>query len=63
MDIPSFCERFELDNEIKVKFLEHGFRSTLSFAHISVDQLKQMFRVGEVAELKVAVEAWALPKE
>ncbi|KAJ7610378.1 hypothetical protein FB45DRAFT_1037952 [Roridomyces roridus] len=62
VDIPinEFCATYSLDQDIADRFATHKFKRTSAFKHVELEDLKDMgFVKGEIAELKVAVEAWS----
>ncbi|KAJ7608830.1 hypothetical protein DFH06DRAFT_1017460, partial [Mycena polygramma] len=60
LTVEEFCQQHELGDDIHSCFKAHRFKSTDSFRFIELAQLDTMgFLAGEIAELKVAIEAWA----
>ncbi|KAJ7763179.1 hypothetical protein DFH07DRAFT_956554 [Mycena maculata] len=60
LTIMEFCNKYQLDNDICVRFTDEKFKNTSAFKYVELAELKEMgFRKGEIAELKVAVEMWA----
>ncbi|KAJ7265185.1 hypothetical protein C8J57DRAFT_1069506 [Mycena rebaudengoi] len=61
MTIQAFCATYHLDDEIRDLFLQHRFKSTDAFAYTELSELKGMgFKVGEIAELKAAINSWVV---
>ncbi len=55
-----FCQQFDLSQTIADKLSENEFASTLSFAHTSVQDLKDIgLKIGAIHELRSAVALWA----
>jgi hypothetical protein len=60
LSINDFCSTYSLGNDICMRLTENGFSSSLALRRVTVDDLKEMgFKMGEVAEIEEAVEAWA----
>jgi hypothetical protein len=60
LSIAQFCEQYNLDDDIKERFLQNKFRFTDSFKYIELSELKTLeFMGGEITELKAAIEKWA----
>jgi hypothetical protein len=60
LSINDFCLTYSLADEICMCLTKNGFSSSLALCLITVDDLKEMgFKMGEVAEIEEAVEAWA----
>ena len=64
MDIEMFCEVYLLPNAVLQYFYENMIMGTHEFSHIMDTDLAQMgFKIGEVIDLKEAVQMWASSKE
>ncbi|KAJ7284778.1 hypothetical protein C8J57DRAFT_1497665 [Mycena rebaudengoi] len=60
LSIAQFCEQYNLDDDIKERFLQNKFCFTDSFKYVELSELKTMeFMGGEIVELKAAIEKWA----
>ncbi|KAJ7112258.1 hypothetical protein C8R44DRAFT_741948 [Mycena epipterygia] len=60
LSIEDFCAKHDLDDDICARFKSNKFNRTDSFRYIELTDLKAMsFMPGEIAELKVAIAAWA----
>lgn len=60
MDVPLFCSKYELDDDISAHLIAQGYKRTKTFRHITIEGLKDMaFKPGEIASLQVAVAEWA----
>lgn len=62
IQIDEFCDLYHLGENIVRQLKENGFTGTQAFHFIETKDLKDMgFKPGEIADLKDAVEAWAMP--
>ncbi|KAJ7440538.1 hypothetical protein FB451DRAFT_1191569 [Mycena latifolia] len=60
LTIDQFCADYNLDDDIRTRFKDQKFKHTDAFKYVELAELKAMeFKVGEIAELKVAIAAWA----
>ena len=60
MLLSDFCNLYDLDNSIRTKFEEHGYKRSRHLRHVQLDDLTEMaLKLGEVAALKDAVDLWA----
>ena len=63
MDIKTFCMVYLLPNTILQYFHENTITGTHTFSHITDTDLAHMgFKIGEVIDLKEAVNTWASSK-
>lgn len=63
LDLTQFCAQYMLTDSLLNKLTGRGFQRTLAFEHTTVEKLEKAgFLEGEVAELKRAIKAWAIPK-
>jgi hypothetical protein len=61
MPITTFCVIANLDNAIAEKFAANGYRTTAAFRFIELKDLPLIqFLPGEIAELREAVQEWAV---
>jgi hypothetical protein len=61
LTVLQFCLEYRLSASIQTKLTENGYVSVHTFKYIEVDELKDMgFLRGEIAELKIAVDSWAI---
>jgi hypothetical protein len=59
LSIGDFCALYKLDADICDRFKQQNFKRTTAFKFVEIPELKEMgFMMGEVAELKVAIEEW-----
>ncbi|KAJ7255577.1 hypothetical protein C8J57DRAFT_1345236 [Mycena rebaudengoi] len=62
LPIPDFCQRYDLDDSIAHKLTTNGYKTAAVFYLIKLEDLPTMnFLPGEIAELRDAVQRWALP--
>ena len=62
MALSKFCTQYGLSNEILIKLTKHGYTYTWTLHFVQTNDLNAIgFMLGEVAEMKDAVEQWALP--
>jgi hypothetical protein len=64
-DIPlsEFCEQYSLGPNILRKLQDNFYTHARVLRFVTIDELKEMdFRLGEIAELRDAVERWSIPK-
>jgi hypothetical protein len=62
MALSEFCTQYGLSNEILIKLTKNGYTRTRTLRFVQTDDLSAIgFMLGEVAEMKDAVERWALP--
>ncbi|KAJ7636193.1 hypothetical protein FB45DRAFT_1024325 [Roridomyces roridus] len=60
LSLEDFCSQQELSEQILLRLKANGFQRTNSFNFVSLTDLTEMgFLKGEIAELRVAVSAWA----
>lgn len=61
--LAEFCAAYSLGSDLLGKLSACGFQRTLSFKFITVEKLEKAgFLEGEIAELKGAIEEWAILK-
>ncbi|KAG1752435.1 uncharacterized protein EDB91DRAFT_1243201 [Suillus paluster] len=59
MALIDFCSTYEISDTLQKKLLEHGFNSSHSFRHVTIDDLQKAgLLCGELAELKDAISQW-----
>jgi len=62
MTLSEFCTRYGLSDEILTKLTKNGYTRTQTLRFVQTDDLNTIgFMLGEVAEMKDAVEQWTLP--
>ena len=62
MPLSTFCTQYGLSDEILAKLTKNGYTRTRTLRFIQTDDLNKIgFMLGEVAEMKDAVEQWTLP--
>ncbi|KAJ7192175.1 hypothetical protein GGX14DRAFT_596153 [Mycena pura] len=62
MSVSNFCALYGLKPAVAAKLSAHGFENCATFYLVTLGQLKEMdFLIGETAELRNAVNMWAVP--
>ncbi|KAJ6585988.1 hypothetical protein B0H19DRAFT_1060163 [Mycena capillaripes] len=60
--ITQFCVQYDLDDSIATKLASNGYRKATSFNFMQLKDLAAMqFLPGEIAELRDAIQQWAVP--
>lgn len=63
MPFSDFCRQYGLSSNILDKLIQNGFNRTRSLRFTRPEDLKEIgFLLGEVAEMKDAVEQWSVPR-
>jgi hypothetical protein len=62
MALSDFCTQYGLSDEILAKLAKNGYTHTRTLQFVQTNDLNAIgFMLGEVTEMKDAVERWALP--
>ena len=62
MTIAEFCAHYELGDGPRQKFIAHGYERARVLRFITLEDLTKMeLRLGEIAELRDAIERWSVP--
>lgn len=62
LSIAEFCEQYDIDNKVRDRLIDEGYRSSASFAYTKIIDLSDAgFKRGEISELKVAISQWSVP--
>ena len=60
MRLSDFCNLYDLDDSIRTKFEQHGYKRSRHLRHVQLSDLTEMaLKLGEVAALKDAVSMWS----
>ena len=60
MLLSDFCNLYDLDDSIRTKFEQHGYKRSRHLRYVRLDDLAEMeLKLGEVAALKDAVDLWS----
>ena len=60
MLLSDFCNLYDLDDSIRTKFEQHGYKRSRHRHYVRLDDLAEMeLKLGEVAALKDAVDLWS----
>ena len=60
MLLSDFCNLYDLDDSIRMKFEQHGKKHSRHLCYVQLDDLAEMeLKLGEVAALKDAVDLWS----
>jgi len=60
MILSDFCQLYDLDDSIRTKFEQHGYKRSQHLRHVQLSDLAEMeLKLGEVAALKDAVDLWS----
>jgi hypothetical protein len=60
MCLSDFCNLYDLDDSIRTKFEQHGYKRSRHLRHVQLSDLTEMaLKLGEVAALKDAVGIWS----
>ncbi|KAJ6544492.1 hypothetical protein B0H19DRAFT_1170800 [Mycena capillaripes] len=60
LSMEEFCATYEIDEDIFQRLKEQKFKYTNAFKFVELADLQQMgFMLGEIAELRAAIAAWA----
>lgn len=63
MTIAEFCGQYELGNGTQQKFITHGYERARVLRFITLgDVTKMELRLGEIAELRDAIERWSVAR-
>ena len=63
MSISEFCDLYALGPDILERFASHMYKDARVLRFVSLADLKEMgFRLGEIAELRDAVELWSVQR-
>ena len=61
MSIAEFCVYYELDDSIRARLDDNGFKVARVLQYVAVNDLKEMgFKFGEIAALKDGVGCWSV---
>jgi hypothetical protein len=61
MSIAEFCVYYELDDSIRARLDDNGFKVARVLQYVAVNDLKEMgFKFGEIAALKDGVGRWSV---
>jgi hypothetical protein len=59
--LDEFCTVYELGDAVLKRFEENCYKKSSTLRFVTIQELKDMgFRLGEIAALRVAVEAWSI---
>ena len=60
MLLADFCNLYDLDDSIHMKFEQHGYKRSRHLCYVQLDDLAEMeLKLGEVAAVKDAVDLWS----
>ncbi|KAH7907681.1 hypothetical protein BJ138DRAFT_1014114, partial [Hygrophoropsis aurantiaca] len=60
MPLEKFCTEYDLDQSVYEKFKANSFKNARSLRFVTISELKEMaFQIGEITELRDAVERWS----
>jgi hypothetical protein len=60
IDLITFCQIYALTDSIKQRLQDNAITGTHAFAHMTSTDLQEMgFKLGEVIDLKEAIQEWA----
>jgi hypothetical protein len=63
MTIAEFCAHYELGDGTRQKFITHGYERARVLRFITLDDVTKMeLRLGEIAELRDAIERWSVAR-
>ena len=63
MTITEFCAHYELGDGTHQKFITHRYERARVLRFITLDDVTKMeLRLGEIAELRDAIERWSVPR-
>ena len=63
MTIAEFCAQYELGDGTQQKFVAHGYERARVLRFITLtDVTKMELRLGEIAELRDAIERWSVAR-
>jgi hypothetical protein len=63
MTIAKFCAQYELGDGTRQKFVAHGYERARVLRFITLgDVTKMELRLGEIAELRDAIERWSVAR-
>jgi hypothetical protein len=63
MTIAEFCAHYELGDGTRQKFITHGYERARVLRFITLDDVTKMeLRLGEITELRDAIERWSVPR-
>ena len=63
MTITEFCAHYDLGDGTRQKFITHGYERARVLRFITLDDVTKMeLRLGEIAELRDAIERWSVPR-
>ena len=63
MSIYQFCDKYELDYEIRKQFIINGYKSARALRFVTPsDAMNMGLRPGDIAELREAIERWSVAR-